>query len=71
MRRIFLLLALTIFFLNCKEKEEKLMIKQTETPFFWEGANIYFLLTDRFNNGDPSNDINFNRTEETGKLRGF
>jgi alpha-amylase len=39
--------------------------------FVWEGANIYFLLTDRFNNGDKTNDINFDRTKETGKLRGF
>ena len=41
------------------------------TPFVWEGANLYFLLTDRFNNGDSSNDINYNRNKETGKLRGF
>jgi len=46
-------------------------VTHSEAPFLWENANIYFLLTDRFNNGDPSNDINFNRTEETGKLRGF
>ena len=42
-----------------------------KTPFVWEGANLYFLLTDRFNNGDMSNDVNFERTKETGKLRGF
>lgn len=42
-----------------------------EAPFLWENANIYFLLTDRFSNGDPSNDVNFGRTAETGKLRGF
>ncbi len=42
-----------------------------ETPFIWEGANVYFLLTDRFKNGDPSNDINFNRTEKAATLRGF
>ncbi|MFP2996542.1 alpha-amylase family glycosyl hydrolase [Spongiivirga sp. MCCC 1A20706] len=40
-------------------------------PDFWKGANIYFLLTDRFNNGNPENDINFNRTKETAMLRGF
>lgn len=40
-------------------------------PFTWENANIYFLLTDRFYNGDPSNDLNFNRTKKTAKLRGF
>ena len=32
---------------------------------------MYFLLTDRFNNGDNSNDINFDRNLETGKLRDF
>ena len=36
-----------------------------DTPFIWENANLYFLLTDRFNNGDPSNDINFDRTLPT------
>ena len=40
-------------------------------PFVWEGANLYFLLTDRFNNGDKSNDVNFGRTEKAGFLRGF
>lgn len=43
----------------------------SKTPFVWEGANVYFLLTDRFYNGDTSNDINFNRTKTPGKLRGF
>ena len=42
-----------------------------EVPFVWEGANVYFLLTDRFNNGDPGNDVNFERTEDTAVLRGF
>tara|TARA_R110002074_G_scaffold161480_4_gene319344 strand:- start:14559 stop:16250 length:1692 start_codon:yes stop_codon:yes gene_type:complete len=39
--------------------------------FQWEAATIYFLLTDRFNNGNPENDLNFERDEATGKLRGF
>ncbi|QOW10210.1 alpha-amlyase [Kaistella flava (ex Peng et al. 2021)] len=42
-----------------------------QKPFVWEGANVYFLLTDRFKNGDPSNDINFNRKEKAAVLRGF
>jgi alpha-amylase len=45
--------------------------KAESFPFDWNSANLYFLLTDRFNNGDASNDINFDRTDETGKLRGF
>ncbi|HRN99792.1 MAG TPA: alpha-amylase family glycosyl hydrolase, partial [Flavobacterium sp.] len=42
-----------------------------KTPFVWENANVYFLLTDRFHNGDTQNDVNFARTQTAGKLRGF
>lgn len=42
-----------------------------EQPFVWEGANVYFLLTDRFKNGDTSNDINFDIKEKAAVLRGF
>ena len=67
-------------FIGCKKgKKEPEVVAQVveqespkkEVPFVWEGANVYFLLTDRFNNGNPDNDINFDRTEETGVLRGF
>ena len=30
-------------------------------PFAWEGATVYFLLTDRFNNADPANDLAYGR----------
>ncbi|WP_088342388.1 alpha-amylase family glycosyl hydrolase [Robiginitalea sediminis] len=39
--------------------------------FLWEAANVYFLLTDRFNNGDTENDLQFDRSNPTGPLRGF
>ncbi len=42
-----------------------------KTPFVWESANVYFIVTDRFNNGDKTNDHTFNRNKPTGKLRGF
>lgn len=42
-----------------------------ETPFVWKGANIYFLLTDRFNNGNPEKDVFFERKDSTAVLRGF
>ncbi|MGB3775395.1 MAG: alpha-amylase family glycosyl hydrolase [Leeuwenhoekiella sp.] len=45
--------------------------KTAAAPFVWEGANVYFLLTDRFNNGDTANDVNFERDEETAVLRDF
>lgn len=70
MKKIFLFLSLLAFY-SCATSEKKDDKKSTQKEFVWEGANIYFLLTDRFNNGDTKNDINFNRTKETGKLRGF
>lgn len=42
-----------------------------KTPFLWQNANMYFLLTDRFYNGDPANDVNFGRSATPAKLRGF
>ena len=63
-------ILLLLLFNGCKEKEN-LNLESSNTPFVWENANMYFLLTDRFNNGDKTNDINFNRTKETAVLRGF
>lgn len=42
-----------------------------ETPFVWENATVYFMLTDRFHNGDKSTDVNFQRTAKAAPLRGF
>ena len=78
MKKIILLISLSLIMLNCKnqsnieETKDKIAEpSEIKVPFVWEGANLYFLLTDRFNNGDKSNDINFNRNKETAKLRGF
>jgi len=80
MKKLLVVLFSIPLFIGCK-KVKKLtevvtqVVEQEspkkEVPFVWEGANVYFLLTDRFNNGNPDNDINFDRTEETGVLRGF
>lgn len=56
---------------NQVDKTDDVAGSQSNAPFIWEAANIYFLLTDRFNNGDTSNDVNFDRTLEAAKLRGF
>jgi alpha-amylase len=71
MKKNVLLLALLAVFISPNETQAQNQPQSSTTPFVWEGANLYFLLTDRFNNGDTSNDINYNRTKETGKLRGF
>ncbi|MFK7782999.1 alpha-amylase family glycosyl hydrolase [Psychroserpens sp.] len=80
MKYIFYLVSGFLMMTSCQENHKQnnvdisdvdVSIANAKTPFVWEGANLYFLLTDRFNNGDTSNDINFDRTKTTGKLRGF
>ncbi len=82
MRILLLAVLLTCLISACVESKkdvaqdadagkDTLNLTTKDIPFVWEGANIYFLLTDRFNNGNPENDINFGRTDSTGVLRGF
>ncbi len=79
MKRALLTLLLVVLFAQCRkagnESESTDTAAATEekekTPFSWRNATIYFLLTDRFNNGDKSNDVNFDRTGKAAKLRGF
>ncbi len=84
MRKPLLILLVLFFVVSCKEQQNSTVNKNVaitskpqdenykrKTPFVWEGANIYFLLTDRFNNGNTANDTTLNRTNESAKLRGF
>jgi alpha-amylase len=41
------------------------------TSDFWRNATVYFMLTDRFNNGETANDQSYNRTAAPALLRGF
>lgn len=68
MKKILLLFLALISLTNCSTKKQAMT---TETPFVWEGANLYFLLIDRFNNGNPENDKIIPRDKETGVLRNF
>jgi alpha-amylase len=69
MRKFFqLLLIASLLALSCAPNKEATAV---ETPFVWEGANLYFLLVDRFHNGNPENDNIIPRNEETGVLRNF
>lgn len=55
-----------------------LLLERAETdapaPFDWHNATVYFVLTDRFENGDPSNDQSYGRhkdgMEEIGTFHG-
>jgi alpha-amylase len=68
--RIYILLFAVMLTAGCANQSSA-PTPISEAPFVWENANIYFLLTDRFNNGDPGNDINFDRTLKTAVNRGF
>ena len=69
MKKISLLVLSFLFCgISFAQKKNPTTIK---TPFVWEAANVYFIVTDRFNNGDKNNDLTYNRNKPTGKLRGF
>lgn len=68
----YLIIIITVLLFSSCNQFQGLTNKEAKIiPFVWEGANVYFLLTDRFNNGDLSNDVNYERTQQTGKLRAF
>ena len=57
---------------NSEAQTKKKIVKRLEKiPFVWEGANLYFLMTDRFNKSEKTDEIYFERNKPTGKLRGF
>lgn len=62
---------LAFLFSGCSGIKHATQSSSKSAPFLWENANVYFLLTDRFYNGDPTNDVNFGRTAKTATLRGF
>ena len=48
--------ALLMMFSSCKQNNHDKLSESVSTtqeiPFLWENANLYFLLTDRFNNAE-------------------
>jgi alpha-amylase len=45
--------------------------KSTDPAVFWNNATVYFLLTDRFQNGDTINDRALGRAHDGGPLRSY
>lgn len=68
--RILLLTILACLLANCKPAEPTVEPKMA-TPFTWDNASIYFMMTDRFNNGDESNDFTHPTDAEPAPYRGF
>ncbi|AUC80292.1 alpha-amlyase [Nonlabens sp. MB-3u-79] len=72
MKSFFYFLSFLLLTASCKESVvEEIVFAEQPAYFDWSAANVYFLLTDRFHNGDKSNDTIINRSKETGKLRSF
>ena len=82
MKNLLIAIAICSIFLSCKLERknpnnetttllDSLPKSEVTAPFVWGSASVYFLLTDRFHNGKTENDVNFDRTNNTGPLRGF
>lgn len=71
MKNLILTIALVSLLISSCSSTKEIKNTPTKTPFVWEGANVYFLMTDRFLNGNPNNDNIIKRDKPTAKLRGF
>ncbi len=70
--QIFILIPLFIMAtITFAQTKKKLPVSTTKIPFVWEGANLYFLMTDRFLDGNQKKETYLGRSKATGKLRGF
>jgi len=74
-----LIFAISVLMVACNPQSSKkntvsddILIESTKDfPFMWENANVYFLLTDRFSNGDTTNDFSYERKLDGSKLRSY
>jgi alpha-amylase len=46
-------------------------VRPADASIFWNSATVYFLLTDRFQNGNPANDRALGRAKDGATLRNF
>ena len=70
--KIFINLLLVITFcIGCKSNQQSTIVTPVDLPFTWDNATIYFLMTDRFFNGDESNDYQHTADNPPAPLRGY
>ncbi|WGL18429.1 alpha-amylase family glycosyl hydrolase [Microbulbifer bruguierae] len=46
-------------------------VKEATADPFWRNATVYFMLPDRFHNGNPGNDLSYGRQADAAYMRGF
>ena len=66
-----LCLAILMSCAPTKKVDNTFQINSNSGNFLWGNATVYFLLTDRFANGDPSNDLQYERKPDGAVLRYF
>jgi len=73
--KYYLFLCLMMIACNTEQPNETSEKEQDEVkakvPFEWGNANVYFLLTDRFYNSSPNNDLQYERKPDGATLRNF
>ena len=69
-RNVSLLLIAFLLF-GCNSNKQVTKVVGEKLPFTWDNATIYFMMTDRFYNGDPSNDYQHNLENTPAPLRGY
>lgn len=70
-RLLLVFLSLVLFSCGSTQTVSDESVSQKSNVFVWDASNLYFLMIDRFNNGDKTNDNPLQRNNPTGKLRGF
>ena len=69
MRSLFLLILLSLF-VGCLSHSERL--EDPQPPHFtWDNATVYFLMTDRFYDGDHSNNYEHSTDNQPAPYRGY
>lgn len=72
MYRIVCFLLCTLLITTCKTSQKTVQVKDNpKAPFSWDNATVYFMLTDRFYNGDKSNDFKYPKEAKPASYRGF
>ncbi|WP_323847420.1 alpha-amylase family glycosyl hydrolase [Microbulbifer magnicolonia] len=71
MKRIASLCAALLLCTSACAEKEKAGAADAKVDPFWRNATVYFMLPDRFVNGNPDNDLAYGRGGDADQLRGF